>query len=59
MWKPEKTVAQKDRVKEERRKMDEKILGEGPEEREKTKKKGKRHKSYESVKGFQMHSVYV
>ena len=40
-WKPEKTVAQKDRLKEERKKMAEKILGEGPVEREKRRRKEK------------------
>ena len=40
-WKPEKTVAQKNRLKEERKKMAEKILGEGPVEREKRRRKEK------------------
>ena len=41
MWMPEKTVDQKDQLKEERNKMDVKILGEGPVEREKRRRKKK------------------
>ena len=40
-WKPEKTVAQKNQLKEERKKMAEKILGEGPVEKEKRRRKEK------------------
>ena len=40
-WKPTKTVAQKDRLKEERTIMATKILAEGPIEKEKRKKKEK------------------
>ena len=41
MWMPEKTVDQKDQLKEERKTMDVKILGEGPVEREKRRTKEK------------------
>ena len=41
-WKPQKTVAQKDRLKEERTAMAAKILAEGPVEKQKRKKKEKK-----------------
>ena len=40
-WMPEKTVAQKKQLKKERQKMDIKILGEGPAERENEERKKK------------------
>ena len=43
-WKPPKTVAQKDRLREESKTMAAKLLAEGPEEKYKRRKKEKKKK---------------
>ena len=57
-WKPEKTVAQKDRLKEERTKMAAKILAEGPVEKEKRRKKEKDVKKVRVLKQWRC-NVYT
>ena len=51
---PEKTVAQKEQQKKERKKMDIKILGEGPAEREKRRRKEKDIKVMRVLKDYRL-----
>ena len=57
-WMPEKTVAQKKQLKKERQKSDIKLLGEGPAEREKRRKKEKDEKVMRVLKDVRV-TVYT
>ena len=57
-WMPEKTVAQKEQQKKERKKMDIQILGEGPAEREKRRRKEKDIKVMRVLKDYRV-TVYT